>query len=90
MTAKRTVSIPDDVAAWLDRQNNVSAVVTDAIRARMGAADVEEALRRAGFEITEEGKARWRARLARPIPSEVLAEGRSMAGTPADGSGAAA
>jgi len=35
-------------------------------------------LRRAGIEVTEAGKARWRDRLATPIPAEALAEGKRL------------
>lgn len=80
MTSKRSVSLPDDVAEWLDRQPNVSAAITAAVRAQMAGAQLDEALRRAGIEVTEAGKARWRERLAEPIPDEALAEGRRMLG----------
>ncbi|MFF0368768.1 hypothetical protein [Micromonospora sp. NPDC005087] len=80
MTAKRSVSLPDDVAEWLDRQPNVSAAITVAVRAQMARAHLDEVLRRAGIEVTEAGKARWRERLAAPIPADALAEGRRMLG----------
>ncbi|MET8305711.1 MULTISPECIES: hypothetical protein [unclassified Micromonospora] len=80
MTAKRSVSLPDDVADWLDRQPNVSAAITAAVRAQMAGAHLDEVLRRAGIEVTEAGKARWRGRLATPIPADALAEGRRMLG----------
>ncbi|MET8353543.1 MULTISPECIES: hypothetical protein [unclassified Micromonospora] len=80
MTAKRSVSLPDDVAEWLDRQPNVSAAITAAVRAQMARAHLDEVLRRAGIEVTEAGKARWRERLAAPIPADALAEGRRMLG----------
>ncbi|NYT96439.1 hypothetical protein [Salinispora sp. H7-4] len=35
-------------------------------------------LRRAGIEVTDAGKARWRDRLAAPIPPEALAEGQRI------------
>lgn len=80
MTSKRSVSLPDDVADWLDRQPNVSAAITAAVRAQMAGAQLDEVLRRAGIQVTEAGKARWRERLAEPIPEEALAEGRRMLG----------
>jgi len=39
---------------------------------------VDQVLRDAGFEITEEGRERWRRRLATPISPEALKEGRRM------------
>ncbi|BCJ54687.1 hypothetical protein Asp14428_61620 [Actinoplanes sp. NBRC 14428] len=56
MTRRITVSLPDDVAQYLDKHPNSSAVVADAVRARMerGAA-VAAALRAAGVDITDAG-----------------------------------
>ncbi|MCA2215131.1 ribbon-helix-helix domain-containing protein [Jidongwangia harbinensis] len=64
MTRRITVSLPDDVAEYLDKHPNSSAVVADAVRARMerGAA-VAAALRAAGFNITDEGIAAARGKL---------------------------
>lgn len=58
------MSLPDDVAQYLDKHPNSSAVVADAVRARMerGAA-VAAALRAAGFPLTEEGIAAARGKL---------------------------
>jgi len=58
------VSLPDDVAEYLDKHPNSSAVVTEAVRARMerGAA-VAAALRAAGFNLTDEGIAAARGKL---------------------------
>lgn len=78
MTAKLSISVPDDVANWLADQPNASAAVTGAVRAQMNAARIADALRAAGIVVTEEGKARWRDRLAEPIPRDVLEEGRRM------------
>ncbi|MEV4842973.1 hypothetical protein AB0K20_07115 [Micromonospora matsumotoense] len=78
MTAKRSISVPDDVAQWLDGQPNVSAAITAAVRAQMAGTQVDEVLRRAGIEVTDAGKARWRDRLAAPIPDDALAEGQRM------------
>ncbi|WP_030487716.1 hypothetical protein [Micromonospora chokoriensis] len=80
MTVKRSVSLPDDVADWLDRQPNVSAAITAAVRVQMARVHLDEVLRRAGIEVTEAGRARWRERLATPIPADALAEGRRMLG----------
>ena len=65
MTKRITVSLPDDVAAYLDNAINVSAVVAEAVRAQMDrAAATEELLRAVGFEITAEGRERLRNHLA--------------------------
>jgi hypothetical protein len=66
MTRRITVSLPDDVAEYLDKHPNSSAVVAEAIRARMerGAA-VAAALRAAGFNLTDEGIAAARGKLPR-------------------------
>ena len=82
MTTKRSISVPDDVAAWLDRQDNVSAAVTDVVRAHIHAERTDEVLRAAGFDITEAGKRRWRDRLREPIPADALAQGRRILGRP--------
>jgi hypothetical protein len=78
MTAKLSISVPDDVADWLGEQPNASAAVAAAVRAQMLSARTDEVLRRAGIEVTERGKARWRERLARPMAPEVLDEGRRL------------
>ena len=78
MTAKRSISVPDDVDRWLNDQPNASAAITAAVRAQMQAGRVDEVLRRAGIEVTEAGKARWRDRLATPMPADVLDAGQRM------------
>lgn len=78
MTTKRSVSLPDDVAEYLDQQPNFSAAITAAVRSQMAAGRLEDVLRRVGMEVTDEGKAHWRSRIAQPIPAEALAEGRRM------------
>ncbi|MEV0732396.1 hypothetical protein [Polymorphospora sp. NPDC050346] len=78
MTKKVTVSVPDDVADWLEQQGkgNVSGAVTDAVRAQMAGGQLQASLRQAGMNVTEAGKDRWRPLLAAQMPAEVLAEGR--------------
>ncbi|HEY0698936.1 MAG TPA: hypothetical protein VGD43_14140 [Micromonospora sp.] len=78
MTAKLSISVPDDVAAWLSGQPNASAAVAAAVRAQMLAARTDEILRRAGIAVSADGKARWRARLAQPMTADVLDQGRRM------------
>jgi hypothetical protein len=78
MTKRITVSLPDDVAAYLEGKENASATVTEALRGHMNRAAVTEAmLKAAGFNITEEGKARWRGKLP-PLSPEQVAKGRRM------------
>jgi Arc/MetJ-type ribon-helix-helix transcriptional regulator len=66
MTRRITVSLPDDVAAYLDRYPNSSAVVADALRAAMARGEaVAQVLRAVGINATEEGADRWRDRVPR-------------------------
>jgi hypothetical protein len=46
MTVKLSVSLPDDIAAWLAQQRNVSAAVADAVRAQVGADEIRRSKRR--------------------------------------------
>jgi hypothetical protein len=80
MTRKLSISVPEDVAAWLDRQGNVSSAITEVIRAHLASQRTMDVLLRAGFDPSVEGKARWRERLARPIPSHAVEEGQQMIG----------
>lgn len=63
MTKKIAISIPDDVAERLSSVDNVSAYVTEAVRRRMQGEETRAALRRLGFNITDEGVSRMRERL---------------------------
>ena len=80
MTAKISISVPDDVAEWLATQENTSAAIADVIRAHMQSTRTDEVLRRAGFDVTDAGKLRWKARLGESIPERSLALGREMLG----------
>jgi hypothetical protein len=74
MTKRVTVSLPDDVAAYLDREPNASAAVADALRARMDrAAATVEMLRAVGIEVTDAGRDRARGALPR-LTAEQRAE----------------
>jgi hypothetical protein len=64
MTRRITVSLPDDVAERLSREPNASAYVSEAVRDRMEREQTQALLAQHGFTITEEGRARARARLA--------------------------
>lgn len=70
------MSLPDDVAEYLDTHPNASAVVTEAVRAQMDwGATTRAMLAAAGFHITDEGVAKWRDVL-RPPTEEQIAESR--------------
>jgi hypothetical protein len=63
MTRKIAISVPDDVAARLEREPNVSAFVAESVRIRMAAESVRETMVAAGFELTHQGRARAAAEL---------------------------
>ena len=70
------MSLPDDVAEFLDKHPNSSAVVTAALRATMErAATTKAMLESVGFVSTEEGRAWARSVLHRPT-EEQRAESR--------------
>ena len=76
MTRRVTVSLPDDVAEYLDRHPNTSALVTEAIRARMHRQETtRRMLEAAGFRLTEEGRA-WARSVLTPLTDEQKAEVR--------------
>jgi DNA-binding GntR family transcriptional regulator len=67
MTRRITVSLPDDVAEYLDKHPNSSAIVADAVRARMErVATTRAMLEAAGFRLTPEGQA-WARSVLRPL-----------------------
>ncbi|MFB9239513.1 hypothetical protein ACFFWC_28935 [Plantactinospora siamensis] len=55
MTKKIAISIPDDVAERLEREPNVSAFITRAVRRQMAGETTRETLRSVGFRLTDEG-----------------------------------
>jgi hypothetical protein len=63
MTKKITISVPDDVAARLDKVDNVSAYLTALARRDLRRETGLRQLSEAGFEISPEGVDRARARL---------------------------
>jgi hypothetical protein len=68
------VSLPDDVAEYLAQHPNSSAIVTEAIRARMQrSATTRAMLEAAGFRLTEEGRA-WARSVLKPLTDEQKAE----------------
>ncbi len=80
MTRKLSISVPDDVAAWLDRQGNVSSAITEVIRGHLASQRTIDVLRRAGFDPSADGKRQWRERLSQPIPSHAVEAGQQMIG----------
>ena len=68
------MSLPDDVAEYLDKHPNSSAIVAEAVRARMErAATTRAMLEAAGFRLTPEGQA-WARSVLRPFTDEQRAE----------------
>lgn len=66
MTKRVTVSLPDDIAAYLEQSDNASATVADALREKMDRASTTESMLVAmGFKITPEGRERARTSLSR-------------------------
>ena len=63
MTRKLAISVPDDVAERLDREPNVSAFVSDAVRRVMVSERVRNGLAQTGFAISETGVAAAAAEL---------------------------
>jgi hypothetical protein len=61
VTKKITISLPDDIAARLESERNVSAFVADAIRVRIEAEHTRRVLSQLGFDLSEENMAKARA-----------------------------
>ncbi|MGH3681782.1 MAG: hypothetical protein ACRDT2_16235 [Natronosporangium sp.] len=55
MTRKLSISVPDDVAAELDRVDNASAYIAEAVRLRRRRERTREMLERHGVPVTDEG-----------------------------------
>jgi hypothetical protein len=84
MTKKIAISVPDDVAERLEREPNVSAFVTEAVRRQMVGERTVQILRSAGFDITDEGLAaadREIDRVEASITPELRAEAERLAAT---------
>lgn len=63
MTQKISITLPDDVAELLDKEENVSAYIAEAIRMRQHREHVRDFLARHGYEVTTEGMSRMGRRL---------------------------
>jgi hypothetical protein len=64
MTRRLTISLPDDVAARIDREPNASAFIAELIR-RVTRYEALRTYLRDELGVTEDGKARARERLRR-------------------------
>jgi hypothetical protein len=64
MTKKITISVPDDVAAFLEQQENVSGYLTALARRDLRRQIGLKQLADAGFNLTPEGVERMRAKFA--------------------------
>lgn len=78
MTRKIAISVPDDVAERLEREPNVSAYISEAVRKRMSAERTRDALAELGFNITDEDIARAREE-RRQLMASVTPELRARA-----------
>jgi hypothetical protein len=63
MTRRFSISLPDDLAAQLDRVENASAYIAECMRMRRRRDTVNKVLADAGYEITDEGVERMRQRV---------------------------
>jgi hypothetical protein len=75
------MNVPDDVAERLAQEDNVSAFVTQAVRARIRRELTRSMMEASGLRVTDAGVAamrrRWIENQQRMTP-EVLAAGREM------------
>jgi hypothetical protein len=62
-TRRISISVPQDVAERLDREENASSYIAGAVRARMRREAARDVLTAAGFAITTEGVDRMRQRV---------------------------
>jgi hypothetical protein len=77
MTQRFTVTVPDEVATRLQRETNVSAYVTRAVRLEMRGEIVRAQLAEAGVAVTDDGLARARAQLAAAADSPAARDQRA-------------
>ena len=76
MTRKFSITLPDDLAALLDDQENASAFVAEALRRQRQSEDARAFLARQGYHVTDEGVSRMHSRLTakrRGIAAKVAA-----------------
>jgi hypothetical protein len=65
MTRKLSISVPDHIAEYLDRQENASAAVVAALSREIDrVGDPRRMYERHGIVVTDAGRARARAKLA--------------------------
>ncbi|MGW5666572.1 hypothetical protein [Micromonospora sp. NPDC003776] len=73
MTRRITISLPDDVAAYVERtQSNTSGFIAGILRRKMRADDLRARWAQLGYVVTDEDVERTRQRLAElpPISDE--------------------
>ena len=64
MTRKLSITVPDDVAAILDQEENASAYIAESVRLRQKRENIKDFLSRQGYHVTDEGMRRMGERLA--------------------------
>ncbi len=72
MTKRLSISLPDDVAALIESERNVSAYVAEAIRLKNARELTRRALAAIGMDLDHVSRADtdvWRTRLAMPLPA---------------------
>jgi hypothetical protein len=68
MTRRITISLPDDVAAFVDQHTNASGFITEVVRGRMTAEALRERLAQHGVVVTDAGVQRCREQMAAMPP----------------------
>ena len=63
MTRRLTITVPDDVAERLDREDNASAYITSQVRAGLRSEAASAMVESHGYVVTDEGRVRARAAL---------------------------
>jgi hypothetical protein len=63
MTRRFSITLPDELAAELDKTDNASAYIAEAIRLRRRREATRDILAAAGYQITEDGVRRMRERV---------------------------
>jgi mannitol/fructose-specific phosphotransferase system IIA component len=64
MTQRLSITVPDDVAAILAREENASAYIAESIQLRHRRESIRQMLADHGISVTDEGVARMRRRVS--------------------------
>ncbi|RKN51030.1 hypothetical protein [Micromonospora endolithica] len=79
MTRRITISLPDDVAAYVERsRNNTSGFIAEVLRRKMRADGLRTRWAELGYVVTDEDVERTRARLAAKAPISDEQHARNM------------